>query len=240
MKRKDGRSPLETRPLSLIRDYLPYAEGSCLVDLGMTRVVTSASITDGVPPWLIGKGSGWITAEYGMLPRATQTRNRRPATSAQQNGRTMEIQRLIGRALRSVVNLSLVGERTIYIDCDVINADGGTRVASIIGSAVALHDAFTKLTDTKKIRRHPMKELVAAVSTGILGGDVAVDLCYEEDSGADVDMNIVMTESGGLVEVQGTAEKDTFDRTMLDAMLDAADTSIAAIIVSQKKALRLA
>jgi len=237
MNRKDGRTLLETRNLALTRGYLPYAEGSCLVELGMTRVIVSASVSGGVPQWLAGSGSGWVTAEYGMLPRATQTRNRRPATSIHQNGRTMEIQRLIGRALRAVTELDVLGERTIYVDCDVVNADGGTRVASIIGAAVALHDAGRRLLEEGAVERTPVRELVAAVSVGMVDGEVAVDLCYEEDAAADVDMNIVMTESGGLVEVQGTAEGKTFDRTSLSFMLDAAESAIGSIISAQKKAL---
>jgi len=237
MNRTDGRTPYEMRPLRLSRNYLPHAEGSCLVDLGSTRVITTASVTDGVPQWMYGKKSGWITAEYGMLPRATQTRNRRPATSTHMNGRTMEIQRLIGRSLRAVANLDAVGERTIYIDCDVINADGGTRTASIIGAAVAFYDAGSALLSAKKIKTHPMRELVAGVSAGVLDGEVMVDLCYSEDYAADVDMNIVMTESGNLVEVQGTAEGKTFDRAMLNAMLDGAEASIRSIVSAQREAL---
>ncbi len=230
-------SPSESslRKINLIRNYLLYPEGSCLVELGNTRIITTASVEHTVPQWMKGKGSGWVTAEYGMLPRATQNRNRRSLTG----GRTMEIQRLIGRSLRAVTNLPSLGERTITLDCDVINADGGTRTASIIGAAVALHDAGTWLVEKGYLESHPVKELVAAVSVGIVDGAVTVDLCYEEDSSADVDMNIVMTSSGELVEIQGTAEKATFERRKLDEMLNAAEKAIRAIITIQKAALGL-
>lgn len=237
MNRNDGRTHNELRSIRLTRGYLPYAEGSCLVEMGMTKVIVSASVQDGVPPWLTGSSSGWVTAEYGMLPRSTQTRNRRPATSANLNGRTMEIQRLIGRSLRAIVDLDALGERTVYIDCDVINADGGTRTASIIGAAVALSDACGKMLADGVLKRSFVRELVAAISVGVIDGAIFVDLCYSEDYAADVDMNIVMTESGGLVEVQGTAEGKTFDRAMLDSMLDAASQAISEIIQAQKKAL---
>ena len=237
MNRKDGRNPLDMRPLVLTRDYLPYAEGSCLVELGETRIVTAASVVDGVPQWLIGGGSGWVTAEYGMLPRSTRNRMRRPATSTHQNGRTMEIQRLIGRTLRAVTKLKVLKDKTIYVDCDVINADGGTRVTSIIGAVVALFDAGSRLVNEGAVREHIVSELVAAISVGVLNGDIMVDLCYEEDSAADVDMNVVMTESGGIVEVQGTAEGQTFDRETLDSLLDASELAISSVIDIQKEAL---
>lgn len=237
--RSDGRSPHETRPLSLTRNFLPHAEGSCFVEMGNTRVIVTASVDHLVPAWLAGRGTGWVTAEYGMLPRATHTRNRRPASSAQQNGRTLEIQRLIGRSLRAITDVSRLGERTVYIDCDVISADGGTRVASIIGAAVALFDADRWLREKGKIAESALTGLVAAISVGVRDGEVLVDLAYEEDSGADVDMNIVMTDAGRLVEVQGTAEHRTFDRAMLGAMLDAAEPSIASIIAIQKETLGL-
>jgi len=223
------------RGIRLTRNYLPHPEGSCLIEMGNTRIITTVSVEQTVPAWMKGKGSGWVTAEYGMLPRATQNRNRR----SQAGGRAMEIQRLIGRSLRAVTSLDALGEHTITVDCDVLNADGGTRVASIIGAAVALHDAGTWLVDKGYIETHPMKELVAAISVGIVGGNLKVDLCYEEDSSADVDMNIVMTASGKLVEVQGTAEGATFDRGTLNDMLDAAEQAIAAIIEIQKDALGL-
>jgi len=229
----------EFRELNLTRNYLSNPEGSCLVEMGQTHVITTATVENYVPQWLKGNGTGWVTAEYGMLPRSTQTRNRRPSSVYHQNGRIMEIQRLIGRALRSVTNLEKLGERSVYIDCDVINADGGTRVASIIGAAVALYDAGTWLVENGLTSKHIMKELVAAISIGIVNGNVIVDLCYEEDSLADVDMNIVMTESGKLVEVQGTAEGKTFDRNMLDEMLDLAQSAIKKIIDTQKATLGL-
>ena len=227
------------RILHLTRNYLPYPEGSCYVEMGQTRIITTATVEHSVPQWMKGKGTGWITAEYSMLPRSTQTRNRRPSTTLRQNGRTMEIQRLIGRALRAVTDLGKFGERTVYIDCDVINADGGTRVGSIIGAAVSLYDAGTWLVENSFADEHIMKELVAAISVGIVDGTVTVDLSYEEDSTADVDMNIVMTESGKLVEVQGTAEGKPFDRKMLDEMLDAAQSAINEIIAIQKSTLGL-
>ncbi len=237
--RKDNLTNNETRELKLTRNYLSYPEGSCLVEMGQTHVITTATVESYVPQWLKGNGTGWVTAEYGMLPRSTQTRNRRPSSAQPQNGRTMEIQRLIGRALRSVTDLEKLGERSVYIDCDVINADGGTRVASIIGAAVSLYDAGTWLIENGLSGEHIMKELLAAISIGIVNGNVTVDLCYEEDSLADVDMNIVMTESGRLVEVQGTAEGKTFDRNMLDEMLDLAQTAIKKIIDIQKATLGL-
>jgi len=227
------------RSLALTRNHLPYAEGSCLVQMGGTRIITAASVSNGVPPWLLGGTAGWVTAEYGMLPRATQKRNRRPTSGVFQSGRSMEIQRLIGRALRAVTKLDVLGERTVTVDCDVIVADGGTRVASIIGAAVALHDAGSWLLERGDTKEHIMRELVAAVSVGYVEGKPVVDLCYEEDSAADVDMNVVLTESGGIVEVQGTAEGAPFDRTMLDTMLDSAAETIEYIIAVQRKALGL-
>ncbi|MBT4482372.1 MAG: ribonuclease PH [Candidatus Latescibacteria bacterium] len=237
--RKDARSSHEVRNITLTRNYLTHAEGSCLVELGMTKIITSASVTDKAPKWLSGSSRGWVTAEYGMLPRATQTRNRRPVTALKQSGRSMEIQRLIGRALRAVTRLDILGERTITVDCDVIDADGGTRVAAIIGAAVSLYDVGTRLVEEGITEQHIMRELVAAISVGVLEENVLVDLCYEEDSTADVDMNIVMTESGNLVEIQGTAERNTFNRTMLSAMLDSAESAIQKIIAVQKENLGL-
>ncbi len=237
--RKDARSSHEVRNITLTRNYLTHAEGSCLVELGMTKIITSASVTDKAPKWLSGSSRGWVTAEYGMLPRATQTRNRRPVTALKQSGRSMEIQRLIGRALRAVTRLDILGERTITVDCDVIDADGGTRVAAIIGAAGSLYDVGTRLVEEGITEQHIMRELVAAISVGVLEENVLVDLCYEEDSTADVDMNIVMTESGNLVEIQGTAERNTFNRTMLSAMLDSAESAIQKIIAVQKENLGL-
>jgi ribonuclease PH len=237
MNRRDNRLPEEIRALTLIRNYMPQAEGSCLVEMGNTRVITTASVDQTVPPWLAGRGTGWVTAEYGMLPRSTGTRNKRAVTALQQNGRTMEIQRLIGRSLRAITDFSRLGERTVYIDCDVISADGGTRVASIIGAAVSLHDADSWMVKKGMIPSSALTGLVAGISVGILEGTVLVDLCYEEDSSADVDMNIVMTDAGGLVEVQGTAEHRTFDRAQLHAMLEASETALRRIFSLQKEAL---
>ena len=237
--RKDGRSALDIRKLTLTRGYLAHAEGSCLVELGDNRIITAASVVNSVPPWLTGQGTGWVTAEYGMLPRSTQNRNRRPVSSGQQSGRTMEIQRLIGRALRAVTDYSRLGENTIYIDCDVLNADGGTRVSSIIGAVVALHDACGWMIKKGLIEQPVIQELVAAVSVGMVKGTLMVDLSYDEDSSADVDMNIVMTESGNLVEIQGTAEGKTFERSVLNDMIDAAEPAIKQILDIQKKTLGL-
>ncbi|MFC1490135.1 ribonuclease PH [Candidatus Latescibacterota bacterium] len=227
------------RDLKLTRNFMPYPEGSCLVEMGNTRVITSATVEQNIPQWLKGKGKGWVTAEYGMLPRSTHTRNRRPASSQNLNGRAVEIQRLIGRSLRAVTNLEILGERSIFVDCDVLNADGGTRVSSIIGAAVALYDAGTWLIDNGHTDKHIMTELVGAVSVGVVDGKVNVDLCYEEDSAAEVDMNIVMTESGKFVEIQGTAEEKTFSRDVLNEMLDGAESAIKTIIAAQKETLGL-
>ncbi len=235
--REYGRAPDMMRPLVLTRGYLPHAEGSCLTELGETRVIVSASVENTVPPWLSGKGTGWITAEYGMLPRATHTRNRRAASSLQPNGRTMEIQRLIGRSLRAVADFRLLGERTVYVDCDVIGADGGTRTASIIGAAVALADADRRLMREGLIEHSFLNGLVGAVSVGIRNGETLVDLTYREDSTADVDMNVVMTEPDALIEVQGTAERNTFDRNALNEMLDIAQKTIREIFSIQRTAL---
>ena len=237
--RKDGRSPLEMRKLILTRNFLPHAEGSCLVELGMTRVIITASIENGVPQWRSGRGTGWITAEYGMLPRSTHKRIKRPSIALHTQGRSMEIQRLIGRALRAVTRLDALGERTIYVDCDVINADGGTRTASIIGASIALHETGTRLMSEGYTEEFIMKGLVSAISVGILRGETVVDLCYEEDSAAEVDMNIIMTESCDLIEVQGTAEGHTFDRVTLNTMIDAAESAIQTITRIQREILEL-
>lgn len=237
--RAENRASGEIRELKLTRNYLPFPEGSCFVELGGTKVITTASFEDNVPQWLKGKGTGWVTAEYGMLPRSTNTRNKRIQSGQSPNGRTIEIQRLVGRSLRAVTDLEKLGERSIYIDCDVIIADGGTRVASIIGSAVSLFDAGTWLIKKGVIENHIMRELVAGISVGIIDSSINIDLCYEEDSRADVDMNVIMTESGKFIEIQGTAERKTFDRTMLDMMLDSAGAAIKKIISVQKEALGL-
>ena len=218
----------------MTRDYLPQAEGSVLVEMGKTRVICTASLSHGVPGWLRGSGQGWVTAEYGMLPRATEERTRREATNATgQGGRTMEIQRLIGRSLRAVTDLNALGEISVTIDCDVISADGGTRCASINGASVALYDALSRL----RLKRHPMRNLVGAVSLGLVDGKVLVDLDYAEDSRAGTDMNIVMAEGGGLIEVQGTAEKTPFSREAMNRMLDLADSAVGKLCQLQRKAL---
>jgi ribonuclease PH len=232
-ERSGGRSATQLRPTRIIRDYLPHAEGSCLIEMGNTHVICTASIAHGVPRWLKGAGQGWVTAEYGMLPRSTGDRMRREAAGGGQGGRTMEIQRLVGRALRTVTDLHALGELTVTLDCDVIRADGGTRCASINGAAVALYDALDRLN----LRRHPMRHMVGAISLGIVGGDILMDLDYREDSGADTDMNVVMAEGGGLIELQGTAEQAPFDREQLDRMLDLSTAAIAKINELQRKVL---
>ncbi|MCH4563252.1 ribonuclease PH [Halomonas sp. EGI 63088] len=235
--RPSGRQPDQPREIRLTRDYTRHAEGSVLVEFGDTRVLCNASVEAGVPRWLRGKGQGWVTAEYGMLPRATHTRGGREAARGKQGGRTLEIQRLIGRSLRAAVNLKKLGEFTITVDCDVIQADGGTRTAAITGGCVALIDAIRYLQREKKLKGDPFKQLVSSVSVGIFQGVPVVDLDYPEDSGADTDMNVVMAESGGMIEVQGTAEAGTFSRTDLDAMLDLAERAGAELFAHQREAL---
>ncbi len=233
-KRENDRTPLQMRPVGLTRDYLPHAEGSVLIEMGHTRVICTASIAHGVPGWRRGTGSGWVTAEYGMLPRATSERTRREATNATgQGGRTMEIQRLIGRSLRAVTDLKALGEITVTVDCDVIRADGGTRCASINGASAALYDALSRLN----LRHHPMAGLVGAVSLGVVEDEVLIDLDYSEDSRAQTDMNIVMAEDGGLIEVQGTAEGRPFTREQLDRMVDLAEGGIEQLCKLQRKCL---
>ena len=235
--RPNDRKADQVRPIKITRNYTAYAEGSVLVEFGNTKVLCNASIEDSVPRWLKGKGKGWVTAEYGMLPRATHSRTRREAANGKQGGRTMEIQRLIARSLRAVVDLEAMGEFMITVDCDVIQADGGTRTASISGASVALADAFQYLIDNGKIKNNPMKGHVAAVSVGLLGEDVLCDLEYVEDSAADTDMNVVMTEDGRMIEVQGTAEGEPFTHTQLLALLESASKGIAEIVTAQKAAL---
>ena len=235
--RPDGRSPDALRPLSLTRHYTRHAEGSVLVEFGHTRVLCTASVEERVPPFLKGKGSGWVTAEYGMLPRSTHTRTDREAAKGKQSGRTQEIQRLIGRSLRAVTDLTALGERQITLDCDVLQADGGTRCAAITGACVALHDALSSLVAAGKLPAHPMRDLVAAVSVGIVRGVPVLDLNYEEDSDCDTDMNVVMTGAGGMCEIQGTAEGSAFTRAELDALLALAEQGINAIVAAQKSAL---
>ncbi|MEK7768685.1 MAG: ribonuclease PH [Pseudomonadota bacterium] len=235
--RPSNRTPLQLRPVKITRHYTKHADGAVLIECGDTRVLCTASVDEKVPPFLRGKGQGWLTAEYGMLPCSTGERMQREAAKGKQSGRTMEIQRLIGRALRSVVDLGKLGERTIQIDCDVIQADGGTRTAGITGAFVALHDAVEKLLQRQLLETTPILDHVAAVSVGIYEGVPVLDLDYPEDSSCDTDMNVVMTGSLGLVEVQGTAEGATFDRQELNAMLDLAQQGIQQLIALQKAAL---
>ena len=229
--RFDGRRPDQLRSLEIIPHYQKHAEGSALIKLGDTWVLCAASVEEGVPPWMRGKGTGWLTAEYAMLPRSTHTRSKRDP-----GGRGKEIQRLIGRSLRAAVDLAQLGERTIAVDCDVLCADGGTRVSSITGAWIALALAIDKLVKDGKLANHAaLKPPVAAVSVGVVNGEVVLDLPYEEDSKADVDMNVVGTEDGTLIEVQGTAEHGTFDRKQLDAMIDLATIGIKQLAIVQRK-----
>jgi ribonuclease PH len=216
---------------------MPYAEGSCLIEAGDTKVICTATIEDSVPRWLMGKGMGWVTAEYSMLPRSSPERISREVSKGRPSGRTQEIQRLIGRSLRAVTDMALLGERSIVIDCDVLQADGGTRTAAITGSFVALAQAFEKLSDRGPLEEWPLTDSVAAVSVGIVDGEACLDLNYEEDSRAQVDMNIVMTGSGRLVEVQGTAEHGSFERSELDRMIDLATDGIGELTAHQQKVL---
>ena len=235
--RPSNRTPPQLRPIKITRHYTKHADGAVLIECGDTRVICTASVDEKVPSFLRGKGQGWLTAEYGMLPCSTGERMQREAAKGKQSGRTMEIQRLIGRALRSVVDLGKLGERTIQIDCDVIQADGGTRTAGITGAFVALHDAVEKLLRRQLLETTPILDHVAAVSVGIYEGVPVLDLDYPEDSSCDTDMNVVMTGNLGLVEVQGTAEGATFDRQELNAMLDLAQQGIQQLIALQKAAL---
>jgi ribonuclease PH len=234
MTRHD-RAPDELRPTTLTPHFLLHAEGSVLIEVGRTRVICTASIEDRIPPFLRGTGKGWVTAEYGMLPRATTTRTTREASQGKVGGRTMEIQRLIGRSMRSVVRMAELGERTIWIDCDVIQADGGTRTASITGAFVAMVLAMDKLKQQDVLRAIPVNDYVAATSVGIVGGMPLLDLAYEEDSKADVDMNIVKTGDGRFIEVQGTAESDPFSGEALTGLLELADRGIAHLIDKQRE-----
>ncbi|WP_414502355.1 ribonuclease PH [Zymobacter sp. IVIA_5232.4 C2] len=237
--RPSGRANDALREVRLTRDYTKHAEGSVLVEFGDTKVLCNASVEAGVPRWLRGQGKGWVTAEYGMLPRATHTRGGREASRGKQGGRTLEIQRLIGRSLRAAVNLKKLGEFTITVDCDVIQADGGTRTASITGACVALIDAIHHMQRTRMIKSDPLKQLVASVSVGIYKGQPVVDLDYAEDSNADTDLNVVMTADGGLIEVQGTAEKAAFSRAEMNTMLDLAEQAGAQLFACQREALGL-
>src|SRR5258705_5214520 len=237
MKRSFDRAADALRPVRFQRRYTRHAEGSVLVEMGHTHVLCTASVEEKVPPFLKGKGQGWVTAEYGMLPRATNTRGNREAASGKQTGRTQEIQRLIGRSLRAVTDLSKLGERQITIDCDVLQADGGTRCASITGSMVALADAISWLRDKGAVTQDPLRDFVAAVSVGIVGGVPVLDLDYAEDSGCDTDMNVVMTGAGRFVEVQGTAEKVAFTREEMSRLLDLSAEGISELISLQRKPL---
>ncbi|MFA5090793.1 MAG: ribonuclease PH [Candidatus Omnitrophota bacterium] len=230
MQRLDGRGSDKIRRVGITRGYIIHAEGSCLIELGNTRIVCTASVEESVPPFLKGSGSGWITAEYGMLPRSCLSRIPRGKDS----GRTYEIQRLIGRSLRAVVNMKKMGERTIWMDCDVIQADGGTRTASITASFIALVDAFHKLKKDGLISAIPIKDFVAATSVGVLGGQLLLDLSYAEDSRVEVDMNVVMTGAGRFIEIQGTGERDTFDNSQMDKMLTLAKKGIGELIDIQR------
>ncbi|MFH1305312.1 MAG: ribonuclease PH [Candidatus Omnitrophota bacterium] len=237
--RGDGRQANGIRKVKITTPYMKYAEGSCLFEIGETKIICTATVEDGVPPFLRGKGTGWITSEYSMLPRACRRRVPRESTKGKKGGRTHEIQRLIGRVLRTVVDMEALGERTIWIDCDVMQADGGTRCAGITGSFIALYMALLHLKKQKVFKDLPVRDFVAAVSVGTVGGANYLDLNYDEDSTADVDMNVVMTSSGSFVELQGTAEKEPFTREQMDDMLKLAGKGIGILIDKQKTALGL-
>jgi len=235
--RPSGRRADQLRPLRIVRRYTKHAEGSVLIAMGDTHVLCTASVEEGVPAFLKGKGRGWLTAEYGMLPRATNTRTRREAADGRQSGRTQEIQRLIGRSLRAIADLAVLGERTIKIDCDVLQADGGTRCASITGACVALADAIAWCRARELVTGNVLGDFVAAVSVGVVGGTPVLDLDYAEDSGCDTDMNVVMTGSGGFVEVQGTAEGAPFSREQMDTLVALAERGIRELIAQQRAAV---
>jgi ribonuclease PH len=239
LQRLDGRRRDEIRPVKVTRSFIKYADGSVLMEMGETKVICTASVEEKVPPFLRDKGQGWVTAEYAMLPRATHERTAREASRGKQGGRTLEIQRLVGRALRAVTEMSEMGERTIWVDCDVIQADGGTRTASITGAFIALADAFAKLKDAGKLKKIPLNDYLAAISVGTVGGESMVDLCYEEDSRAAVDMNLVMTGQGRLVEVQGTAERGSFGKNDLDEFLSLGWEGIQRLVKVQKEYVAL-
>ncbi|MEA4900618.1 ribonuclease PH [Desulfitobacterium sp.] len=239
MKRYDGREADQLRPVKITRGFTQNPEGSVLIEVGLTRVLCTASVEEKVPPFQKGTGLGWVTAEYSMLPRATQVRTPREASKGKLTGRTMEIQRLIGRALRSVVDFKKLGERTIWIDCDVLQADGGTRTASITGAYVALYDAIQHLMEKRTLKENPLQDSLAAISVGKVDGVPILDLAYPEDSRAEVDMNVVMTGAGKFVEIQGTAEEVPFDRNELDQFLGLAEKGIRELMSEQKAALKL-
>ena len=240
LTRPSGRAAHALRTVSLTRHYTRHAEGSVLIEFGDTRVLCTASIDDKVPPFLRGQGKGWLTAEYGMLPRSTHTRMDREAAKGKQSGRTQEIQRLIGRSLRAAFDLEAFGERTLQLDCDVIQADGGTRTAAITGAMVAAYDAFTTLVQRDAIPAIPLKHFVAAISVGVYQGLPVLDLDYIEDSGCDTDMNVVMNDAGNYIELQGPAEGDAFDRATMNHLMDLAESGIQTLIARQKTALGLA
>jgi ribonuclease PH len=235
--RHDGRAPQDLRPVTIQRGYIEHAEGSVLIEVGKTRVICTVTVEEKVPPFLKGKGEGWITAEYAMLPRATGQRNQREVTRGKQGGRTMEIQRLIGRSLRSVIDMKRLGERTLWVDCDVIQADGGTRTSAITGAFVAMVDAMQRLRANGQIDRLPITDYLAATSVGIIDGVPMLDLAYVEDSRAGVDMNLVMTGSGGLVEVQGTGEGGPFTRAQMDELMALAEGGIQRLVAIQRASL---
>ena len=237
--RPSQRQPGELRPLSITRGYTIHAEGSVLIQVGQTRVLCTASVETNLPPWLRGKGQGWVTAEYGMLPRATHTRTSREAAKGKQTGRTQEIQRLIGRSLRAVTDLVALGERQITLDCDVLQADGGTRCAAITGAWVALYEACARLVESGALPANPVRDHVAAISVGIVDGQAVLDLDYAEDSGCDTDMNVIMTGAGGIVEIQGTAEGTPFTRNELTALVDLAEAGINDLVAAQKQAIKV-
>lgn len=239
IQRPSGRAAEALRPVVISRHFTKHAEGSVLIEFGDTRVICTASIEDKVPGFLKGKGQGWLTAEYGMLPRSTHTRMDREAAKGKQSGRTQEIQRLIGRSLRAAFDLNAFGERTLHLDCDVIQADGGTRTAAISGAMVAAYDAFSKLVANGVIAQVPLKHFVAAVSVGVYQGLPVLDLDYLEDSNCDTDMNVVMTDAGHFIEVQGTAEGAAFDRATMNQLLDLAESGISDLIALQKQVLGL-
>ena len=234
MMRSDGRRADQVRELKITPGFMPTAEGSALIEIGHTKVICTASVEEGVPTFRRGSGKGWVTAEYSMLPRATSTRTQREVNRGRAGGRTQEIQRLIGRSLRGATDFKALGERTVLIDCDVIQADGGTRTASITGGWLALALAFRQMLDYNVIRKNPLNEYLAAISVGIVDGVPLLDLCYEEDSRADVDMNVVMTSAGEHVEVQATAEKGSFSRDRLDELLDLAGKGVAELVEAQR------
>jgi ribonuclease PH len=237
MARVDGRTPDELRPVTMTPGFMPNAEGSCLIEMGNTKVICTATIEDGVPRWMANKGRGWVTAEYSMLPRSTSERVRREVNKGRPSGRTQEIQRLIGRSLRAVTDLDALGERSVIVDCDVLQADGGTRTASITGAFVALSMAFAQLEESDAVASMPLVDSVSAISVGIIDGAPCLDLNYVEDVKAGVDMNVVMTGAGRLVEVQGTAEHGTFDRAELDRLLDLATKGFWELTAEQEKTL---